>query len=290
MPVPFLSMQLLINRGITGRWLQTPVQKYEELYWPGVVFGLRPHVLPGEHPLATSLPQFKDDYERFVLPHFTGRARVKPRPFAQTLEWTLPQSILIALLPIGLLGLRDPRRRLLGGILLLFPVAYFTWVMFLPYYAAVVAPLVAFAIVLGARQCAESFPAQRRYLSVWLAASIVVLVIVSLPELSGRDKTTASEVMQKFNQLSGGIHRPAVVFFRYPTGDSMAWRHEQTYNVQAAAIDDQPIIRAQDLGERNAELIRYYARTQPERTFYLFDQKAMTLKELGRAAAMEGTK
>ena len=54
---PLLAVQLWIDRAYTGRWLQTPVQKYEELYWPGLKFGLRPKVLAGEHTLATSLPQ-----------------------------------------------------------------------------------------------------------------------------------------------------------------------------------------------------------------------------------------
>ena len=284
---PFLSVQLLINHGVTGRWLQTPVQRYEELYWPGVVFGLHPQVLPGEHPLATSLPQFKDDYDHFVLPWFTGKARLKPRPFAQTLEWTLPQVLLIALLPVGLLGLRDPGRRIAWGILLLFPGIYFTWVMFLPNYAAVVAPLVAFAVVLGAQQLVDHFPGRKQALSASLTASVFLLGLISLPELSGKDKTNSSEVMRKFNEVSAKIHRPAVVFFRYPTGDPMAWRHEQTYNIDAASIDDEPIVRAQDLGERNIELVRYYAKKQPERTFYSFDQKTMTLKELGTAGQRE---
>jgi hypothetical protein len=278
--VPFLSTQLLLNHAVTGRWLQTPVQKYEELYWPGVVFGLHPHVEPGEHPLATSLPQFKDDYEQFVLSHFNGKARVKPRPLAQTLEWTLPHALLLVLLPIGLLGLRDRRRGVMWAILALFPLAYFVWVMFLPYYAAVVVPITAFAVVLGAQQWVEHFPRYRVQLSAWLTLSIFLLALLALPEFRGKDKTTSSAAMQTFSKLSATIQRPAVVFFRYPTGDPMAWKHEQTYNIDAAAIDDQPIIRAQDLGERNIELIRYYAARQPARKFYRFDQQTKTLSPL----------
>jgi hypothetical protein len=278
--IPFLSMQLLLNHGVTGRWLRTPVQEYESLYWPGVVFGLHPHVEPGEHPLATSLPQFKDDYERFVLPHFTGRAKVKPRPFAQTLEWTLPQALLLILIPIGALGLGRGRRAVTWVILVLFPFAYITWVMFLPYYAAVVAPVTAFAVVLGADQLIRHFPRCRANLAATLPLSIFVMAVLSFPEFRGRDKTSYSDVMQTFAKLSVTIQKPAVVFFRYPTGDPMAWRHEQTYNIEAAAIDDQPIIRAQDLGERNIELIRYYAAGQPARKFYRFDQQTKTLSPL----------
>jgi hypothetical protein len=59
------------------------------------------------------------------------------------------------------------------------------------------------------------------------------------------------------------------------------WKHEQTYNVDAAWFDDEPIIRAHDLGDRDTELLNYYAARQPARTVYLFDQKTMMLSELG---------
>jgi hypothetical protein len=277
---PFLSMQLFLNHGVTGRWLQTPVQKYEELYWPGVVFGMHRHALPGDYSQVSWLPQFKDNYKQFVLPYFTGSARRMPRPIIQTLQWTLPQSLLIALLPIALLGLRQGRRWVIGVTLGIFPLAYIPWVMFLPYYATVVAPIMAFAVVLGARQIVESFPNQKQFLSAWLATSIAFVAILSLPEIHGKDSSTTSEAMTAFNKIEPTLSKPAVVFFTYPTGDPMAWRHEQTYNIAAASIDDEPVVRAQDLGERNIELIRYYAAKQPKRTFYSFDQKTLKLKEL----------
>jgi hypothetical protein len=277
--MPFISMQLVIDRAVTGSALRTPVQKYEELYWPGAVFGLHPHLAPGKHALATSLPQFRDNYEHFVLPHFTGD-RKNPHPLRQTLEWALPQSILLIPLPVGLLRLRG-RRWVLWCVLAFFPLAYATWVMFLPYYAAVVAPVLAFAVVLGAKELIESFPAHRAARSSFLTLSIALLAIASLPEFNRKDdKTSSSPAMQRFNELAATIRKPAVVFFRYPANDPMAWRHEQTYNIDAADIDEQPIVRAQDLGDRNIELMRYYQAKQPGRTFYRFDQGTRELAEL----------
>ena len=122
---------------------------------------------PEEHPLATNLPQFRDDYEHFVLPFFTGRADKIPHPWRQTFEWTLPQTVLIILLPLGVLGLRK-RRWVLWSALAIYPLAYVTWVMFLPYYAAVVAPITAFAVVVGASQLIESFPNQRAPLTSFI--------------------------------------------------------------------------------------------------------------------------
>ena len=60
--------------------------------------------------------------------------------------------------------------------------------------------------------------------------------------------------------------------------------------MDAAAIDDQPIVRAQDLGERNIELIRYYAGKQPQRRFYRFDQKTRALTELGSGFGVQGSR
>ena len=109
--------------------------------------------------------------------------------------------------------------------------------------------------------------------------ALLLLAIVSLPEISGPDKTTSSPVMQSFNQQAQTIHEPAVVFFRYPDNDPMAWRHEQTYNIDAADIDDERIVRAQDLGVRNIELVRYYQRIGQHRRFYIFDQKTRVLSD-----------
>jgi hypothetical protein len=61
-----------------------------------------------------------------------------------------------------------------------------------------------------------------------------------------------------------------VVLFRYHRG--LNFHEEPVYNYDAPAIDDNPIIRAHDLGDRNIEIARYYAEHQPDRHFYLFDR------------------
>jgi hypothetical protein len=40
-------------------------------------------------------------------------------------------------------------------------------------------------------------------------------------------------------------------------------------------------VKAHDLGPRNGELFKYYARIQPERRVYLFDRRARSMAYLG---------
>ena len=72
------------------------------------------------------------------------------------------------------------------------------------------------------------------------------------------------------------------MLFPFTLGDNP--HQEPVYNTDVAWPDDAPIIRVQDLGpERNRELAEYYARTQPERSFYRFDRRTFTLRALGKA-------
>ena len=81
------------------------------------------------------------------------------------------------------------------------------------------------------------------------------------------------------------LEEPAVVLFAYQPGGN--FREEPVYNTDVAWPDDATIIRAHDLGKvRNQAIFDYYARTQPERTFYSFDRSRPPeemLKRLGTA-------
>jgi hypothetical protein len=66
------------------------------------------------------------------------------------------------------------------------------------------------------------------------------------------------------------VRTPAVVLFTYQPGSPIP--EEPVYNTDVAWPDNAPIIRAHDLGPaRNPEIFAYYAKTQPDRTFYIFD-------------------
>jgi hypothetical protein len=290
--LPFLALQLGINHAFTAHWLQTPVQRYEELYWPGLEFGFHPKVLPGEHPLPTPLPQFRDIHDYFAKTFFSpASTRGSPSVrYALIFEYGLATPLLLVLIPASFMGLRDPRRRPLWIGAFVFPIAYLAWVQFIPhyarYYCAVLAPVLALAVVLGASQVARSL-GDSRFISTWLTASLFALACLALPEFgAGHDKTNSSGPMQTFDRWARRQRQPALVFFHYPTGDHNAWRHEQVYNVDAADIDAQTVVRAQDLGDRNGELIRYYAARLPQRIVYLFENEMSEPHRLGTAAEL----
>lgn len=284
---PFLSMQLALDKAVTGHIGKTPVQEYHDQFWPGTVGGMRPHLEPGRHRPSTSLPQFQANYDQFVLPHYRGKPRALTEVYLREMEYALPHYLLFALLPVSVMGLVDRRRFAVWAILPLFPTAYVTWVMFIKWYAIVVAPILMYAIVLGADAIVATFPRGRAFLLPWLTASVAAMGIVHLPELYGPDKPTGSAVMSAFNQAAATqIQKPALVFFRYHPEIAGLWKGEQTYNAEAAWFDDEQIIRAHDLGSRDIELIRYYADRQPGRTVYLFDQSTMELRELGNVSEL----
>ena len=80
-------------------------------------------------------------------------------------------------------------------------------------------------------------------------------------------------------------HTPAVVLFKYESGKTpINMLHiEPVYNLETANPDDSPVIRAHDLGQRNAEIYRYYAMQNPPRFFYRYDLSTGDLVELGDA-------
>ena len=68
------------------------------------------------------------------------------------------------------------------------------------------------------------------------------------------------------------VRRPALVFSTFTLMPGANVHAEPVYNWYAAAIDDNPVIFAHDLGSRNAELLRYYAERQPQRRVYYYDR------------------
>src|SRR5258705_11634812 len=113
------------------------------------------------------------------------------------------------------------------------------------------------------------------------------LTIWSLPEEGGNKKCRLIEprlmrqVVQWEHDCTG---RRALVLFRYW---SQRYIHEErVYNATTAWPDDARIIRAQDLGPQNHKLFEYYAKIQPDREVFLFDEESRTYQELGTVARL----
>src|SRR5947209_18297139 len=114
---------------------------------------------------------------------------------------------------------------------------------------------------------------------------MTALAIASMPQVRGEavDPIPVPTIAAAREQLAQ-IHEPAIVLFTFRAGDNV--HEEPVYNVDVANPDDAPIIRAHDLGERNGELLRYYAASQPGRRGYRFDRRSRTLQRLGNVKAL----
>jgi hypothetical protein len=282
---PFLSLQLILDKGVTGRWLETPAQAFHHRYFPATFQRQGEELASAELPAA--LPQYKHYYDRFIMP---GAARYHQERlidrFPSGVIHTIPATWLLFFMPLGVAGLANRRQWALASVFVLFVLCYMTFMFFAAHYLIVVTPVGLFMVVLGARQL-ERFAGRLRnfvacVLTLWLAAT----AIACLPETNTgmRDEPKVSSVIQAFNRELSRIEKPAVVFFNWRPDNPDAWRHEQVYNIDAAWPDDAPVVRVQDLGPRDIELVRYYAEKQPSRIFYRFQQDSQQLTRLGTVA------
>jgi hypothetical protein len=323
---PFLLLQLIFDKGVTGHWLRPPITQYSLDNFPGTAGPKPANLATAESP--SHLPQVRDYYRDFLRPmlqdpmpggflHTWLAARLAPMA-----DNAVPYHVLFLLVAVGLLALsggtgvppvkwhglpaRDshaqkepeaptearppltttaPRLALAAGALLM-PLAYTFWPFFLNHYALAVAPAFILLTLLGARVIQQRWPAATGPLTVALLA----LALTALPEIRGqRDPRLDAPLLDDIdNQLANIEHKPAVVLFRYhspPPGSGATPFHlEPVYNIDTARIDDAPVIRAHDLGPaENKRIFDYYAKQDPQRSFYLYDRSAAELKYLGRA-------
>jgi hypothetical protein len=118
-----------------------------------------------------------------------------------------------------------------------------------------------------------------------LVPAVLVLCVSRLPVLDGSvndDWIDLPTVRLVQDTLPQAVQTPAVVLFKFRPGNSV--HDEPVYNSDVAWPDDAPIVKAHDLGERNREVIEYYAARQPGRHVYRYDRGDGMLMPLGTAA------
>jgi hypothetical protein len=290
--VPFLALQVIENVGVTGEPFKTPYRLYADLYTPQMSFGFHefdPNVRP-----RTSLPQKQDYYDVFTAPiareHRPGNiANVWLRERSPLIaKVTLPNRVLLALLPLGFLALSRPDARLIWAILLLYIGFYALFSYLLPFYLVVIAPIIIIAALYGKFALEQLAGRWRTPVSVALTVGIALCCIAALPELNREvidDGFPAPAMWLSYKLMPQDLELPAIVLFRYRKGDNI--NEEPVYNIDVVNPDDAPIIRAHDLGvAKDRELFAYYAQRQPQRTVYLFDRASRQLVRLGKVTEL----
>jgi hypothetical protein len=287
--IPFVVIQLVADYGITGHVLDTPYQRYLTQYFPGLTLGFAP--FNRQWTPQTDLLQKRVYYETFIVPmletHTIPSILSGLYNFRLPLVFqaNLPATILLILLPAGILGLTDLERRVAWSILPLFVAAYATFPAFLPHYTLAVSLPIALMLSLGVRAVTETWPRPKRTIDVFLTMMVVSFAASAMPGIKpdAFDQDGRWPVMTAVHErLPHMVQAPAVVLFPFRRSDNP--HEEPVYNVDVAWPDDAPIIHAQHLGlERDREIAAYYAKTQPDRNFYVFDRRDYSVHSFGKA-------
>jgi hypothetical protein len=276
--LPWIATLLIFDRGVTGHWLTTPFDFYNQRDQPGLVYGLRAQQ-PGD-PL-TKLPEKRGYYFGGVVyrikehrPGLLWSSFVNER-FPATIQNCIPQPMLGAIIPLGLFFCLRRRAWVLAIGLPMFFLLYTPYPIFIQHYVVVAAPAEVFCAVLGIAAFARAWPRARA--RIWTAAFIFVTGFMFL---------RASEVMPMVNAMAfhNGLlqsanqevaeltakGQPAVILFHRPP-DIIA-DFEPVYNTDTAWPEDATVIRAHDLGNQNWQIFQYFATHGPDRAFYRFDE------------------
>lgn len=272
--LPFLSLQLIQNYGVTGSIFHTPFQLYADLYNPGTNYGFN---APPAEP-KTALPQKIAYYNRMTRPLLrehspAASARLTiQRRIPETIRNGLPHAVLFALLPVGLLALRRVEVAVVVAPLFLLPMLYWPYAFRLPHYTLSAAPAVIVLALAGVEGLVEI---SGRFRTAVRAFGLLGCALVSVAELPEFNRTNfdeyfpAPQVQTVAKKIEALPREPAIVLFRWSErGDP---QEEPVYNISDWRIDRNLIIRAHDLGARNMELIKYYQRVSP-RAVYLYDR------------------
>jgi hypothetical protein len=286
---PFIALQLVFDRGVTGHWVQTPVQFLLDREMPGLTYGLGATTVPAQRP-QTTLVQKQVFYQRTIVPFLEGDAQGSrfSKWYGQNGRKFVPLALPIALLVIFAPLVALSRRRLaliaiapVGLFLVLYPM----YPSFLPHYIFTFIPPIVMCVVLGMLALAEQFRQRAAIAWATLATVTLAMLLGYLPELDDtvRDSppymtfSNAEAIEAKLRTLPPG--RSIVLFPFRADGDNPD--EEPVHNCDAAWPDDQTLIRAHDLGERNVELFQYYAQRQPDREVYWFDRDRSSIRDLG---------
>ena len=288
--LPFLSLQLAFNRGVTGSFATAPHTLYLDTDQPDTTYGF--HLYKPDAKPQSTLPQKVVYYRNFMLPDVK---RHQPENLLSnawerlklTADVSLPTPLLLIFALAALFALRDAPRRVVAVIPLVFFLLYLPYTFYMEHYLVAISPPMIVLIVLGAARLASWWkqPMLRAKAERAVVIALVLVALASLPEVNPRVRDDlifgpTSTILRR--AIRERVQAPAVVLVRYHVSENP--HDEPVYNDSVAYPDDADVIVAHDLGARNVELLDYYERTQPGRRYYLFDRSGFQLQGPGTAA------
>jgi hypothetical protein len=301
---PFIVLQAVYNKGVTGSVTMLPWNYYALRYDPYDTMGRKPldtRLMPEK-----LLPQKQAIIDDFTKPAFEAKARqsAKARLIDRTTKLfagppaeeqepgrlvygALPSPLLVVLLPVGLVAMLGRRRWMLLVPVGLFLAIYANYSYFFPHYTVAVLPAV-ILLVLGAPVAiARTWPMLAGPAALVIGLVVAAVSVTALPQVNPvrHDQWFDAPLLRGVDAALAGIgERPAIVLFKYDPERSI--HEEPVYNAGVAWPDDAEVIRAHDLGGRNGELFAYYAKRRPGREVYRFDEKDQKLTDLGNVAEL----
>jgi hypothetical protein len=310
--LPFLALQLTVNRNITGQWLTSPFAHYTDLNYPGA-FGFH----EGQAPLHVSnVPEKQLFYELYAKGVIEQHQLKNLIAIELGGEWAavstagMPDPFFWLIVPMSILTLWDRRLWAVWGVLPLYllVLAEYSFSAVLPHYVVVVMPAMILLCVLPIRFLTDTFPARAAMIRTMVGFAMIALTLAAMPQLNRvvHDQYFETPELEQIDRtLAAEVSPPAVVMFHFnrdtPIGGKKITNDpsaEPVFNPSVAWPDDAPIIRAHDLntdvsaignpGDLDRPLYDYYARIDPKRVFYLYDRGGLTtkLRRLGTAEEM----
>jgi hypothetical protein len=283
---PFLVLQLVMNKNVTGNALTTPFRFYADRDYPNTAFGFHPFD-PTAEPKSV-VPQKKVYYDKWVKPmlrkHRLSNVADEWRT-ERLLDFTrslVSNQLLMLAAPLAVLALTNRRRWVVVGPLGMFVILYSCYVFFLPHYMVTVAPATSALLACGELALRRLWPSVRRLTAIY-ALAVIALAGSTFPEVNRfiHDQQAGWADYLTIRKHMQDVPPGSVVLFHY-TGQEPSI--EPVYNWQDAWPDDASIVRAHDLPGRRREIASYYADKQPWRVFYEYDRKTNHVRRLGTAA------
>jgi hypothetical protein len=298
--LPFLLLQVVMNRGITGEYFRTPFRMYADRDYPGTAYGFHTPD-PAAEPVSKLLQKrmlYDGEYSRIIAGHrWSNVIRQQFEPlgvysparfqsvFIQSTVFAYP--LLMLLIPLSVLAMTRRRAVVVAGGPL-FWFLYVPYVFFFFHYVLTAAAGMIVAILVGGRGAEILLPRWRKKVMVAVFLFTGGLSLAAWPQFDpdvtdvAFDSTVLAKVNTALARLPAGER--AVVLFTFDPKRGI--HSEPVYNTDAAWPDDEPVVRAHDLGPRDPEIFRYYADRQPDRVFYRYDERNGELMRLGTATEL----